>query len=44
MKTGNLNFGPDTFQEHTNNESIRVSYRAVGMEAIVAPNSAVLVN
>jgi len=41
---GEFIFNSDTFHLFKNNQSIRVSYKAVGIEAIVAPSSAVLVN
>ena len=43
-ENGEFKFSSDTFQVYTDNESIRVSYIAEGMEAIVAPSSAVLVS
>jgi len=41
---GEFIFNSDTFHLFKKNQSIRVSYKAVGIEAIVAPSSAVLVN
>ncbi|SPU38678.1 Uncharacterised protein [Lysinibacillus capsici] len=43
-ENGEFVFSSDTFHLYKSNDSIRVSYKASGIEAIVAPNTAVLVN